>query len=75
MIRVTALSNARLVLAFIDYMKTQVDMELRPQGRYTELWLAQDEKLEQVEAALEAFLLEPQHPRYQAASWRTSSLH
>ncbi|BAE75602.1 Rhomboid protease GlpG [Sodalis glossinidius str. 'morsitans'] len=76
MIRVTALSNARLALAFIDYMKTQgVDMELRPQGRYAELWLAQDEKLAQVESALEAFLLDPQHPRYQAASWRTGSLH
>ncbi|MBT9431768.1 rhomboid family intramembrane serine protease [Candidatus Sodalis endolongispinus] len=76
MIRVTALSNARLALAFIDYMKTQgVDMELRPQGRYAELWLAQDEKLAQVETALEAFLLEPEHPRYQAASWRTGSLH
>ncbi|WMQ74187.1 MAG: Rhomboid protease GlpG [Sodalis sp.] len=76
MIRVAALSKARLALVFIDYMKTQgVDMELRQQGRYTELWLAQDEKLEQVEGALEAFLLEPQHPRYQIASWRTGSLH
>ncbi|HEY0210306.1 rhomboid family intramembrane serine protease GlpG [Acerihabitans sp.] len=74
MIRVTTLSNARLAQAFIDYMKTQgVTMEMQQQGRIAELWLADDEALARVEAALEIFLLDPAHPRYQAASWRTGS--
>lgn len=74
MIRVTTLSNARLAQAFIDYMKTQgVTLEMQQQGRIAELWLANDEALPRVEAALETFLLDPLHPRYQAASWRTGS--
>ncbi|MGL9769486.1 MAG: rhomboid family intramembrane serine protease GlpG [Sodalis sp. (in: enterobacteria)] len=76
MIRVTIFSNVRMALAFIDYMKTQgVEMELCLQGHYAELWLAHNENLAQVETALEVFLLDPQHPRYQAASWRTGSLY
>ncbi|WP_410013205.1 rhomboid family intramembrane serine protease GlpG [Sodalis sp. C49] len=74
MIRVTTLSNARLAQAFIDYMKTQgVTIEMQQQGRIAELWLADDAELARVEAALEIFLLDPTHPRYQAASWRTGS--
>ncbi|NDL64445.1 rhomboid family intramembrane serine protease GlpG [Acerihabitans arboris] len=74
MIRVTTLSNARLAQAFIDYMKTEgVTIEMQQQGRAAELWLENDEELPRVEAALETFLLDPMHPRYQAASWRTGS--
>ncbi len=74
MIRVTTLSNPRLAQAFIDYMKTQgVTIEMQLQGRIAELWLINDEELTRVEAALEIFLLDPMHPRYQAASWHSGS--
>lgn len=74
MIRVTTLSNARLAQAFIDYMKTQgITLEMQRQGRVAELWLADDDALPRVEAELESFLLDPTHPRYLAASWRTGS--
>ena len=74
MIRVTTLSNPRLAQAFIDYMKTQgVAMEMQLQGRAVELWLADDHALPQVEEALDIFLRDPLHPRYQAASWRAGT--
>ncbi|TCV93683.1 rhomboid family intramembrane serine protease GlpG [Biostraticola tofi] len=74
MIRVTALSNPRLAQAFIDYMKTQgVTLELVQQGQAAELWLKDEDQLAQTEQALEIFLLDPMHPRYLAASWRTGS--
>ncbi|QWA11624.1 rhomboid family intramembrane serine protease GlpG [Sodalis ligni] len=75
MIRVTTLSNPRLAQAFIDYMKSQgVTMEMQLQGRAAELWLADDGELARVEAALEIFLQDPLHPRYQAASWHSGTV-
>ena len=75
MIRVTTLSNPRLAQAFIDYMKSQgVAMEMQLQGRAAELWLADDGELARVEAALEIFLQDPLHPRYQAASWHSGTV-
>jgi GlpG protein len=74
MIRVTTLSNPRLAQAFIDYMKTQgVILEMQSQGRTAELWLHDEAELARVEAALDIFLLDPLHPRYQAASWHTGN--
>ncbi|TKI05041.1 rhomboid family intramembrane serine protease GlpG [Martelella alba] len=74
MIRVTTLSNPRLAQAFIDYMKTQgVAMEMHPQGRAVELWLVDDNVLPRVEEALDVFLRDPLHPRYQAASWHAGT--
>ncbi len=75
MIRVTTLSNPRLAQAFIDYMKSQgVTMEMQLQGRTAELWLIDDKELARVEAALDIFLQDPMHPRYQAASWHSGSV-
>jgi GlpG protein len=72
MIRITTLSNPRLAQAFIDYMKTQgVTIEMQLEGKVAELWLSEDENLALVEEALEIFLKDPLHPRYQVASWQS----
>ncbi|MGP4123214.1 MAG: hypothetical protein ACTXOO_01545 [Sodalis sp. (in: enterobacteria)] len=53
----------RLALAFIDYMKTQgVEIKLRSQGALCGLWLAKDEKTEQVQVALDMFVLDRSIP-------------
>lgn len=72
MVRIIALSNPRVALAFVDYMATQgIRLESRPQqGHTVELWLADESRLSEVESQLELFLRDPAHPRYQAASWQ-----
>ena len=43
MVRVIAISNPRLALAFVDYMATQgIRLELRNSGEAAEIWLADD---------------------------------
>lgn len=75
MIRLTALSNPRLAQAFIDYMLTRgVTIEMHQSGRSAELWLEDEQQLPAVEAELETFLLDPLHPRYQAASWQSGAV-
>lgn len=74
MVRVIALSNPRLAQAFVDYMATQgIQLDIRVTGSEAELWLEEEAQLDQVQHALQQFLLEPFHPRYQAASWQTGS--
>lgn len=73
-IRVIALSQPRLAQAFVDYMQTQnIRLELRFSGQETELWLEDESRLEDVRQALEVFVRDPMHPRYQAASWESGS--
>lgn len=72
MVRVIAISNPRLALAFVDYMATQgIRLELRNSGEAAEIWLADDGHLEQVQHELQQFLADPLNRRYQAASWQT----
>ncbi len=72
MVRVIAISNPRLALAFVDYMATQgIRLELRNSGEAAEIWLADDGHLEQVQHELQQFLVDPLNRRYQAASWQT----
>lgn len=76
MVRVITLPNPRLAQAFIDYMATQgVRLEAEAGDHGIALWLADDSHLAQVEHELQRFLHEPQHPRYQAASWQSGSTH
>ncbi|WON76770.1 rhomboid family intramembrane serine protease GlpG [Serratia sp. UGAL515B_01] len=74
MVRVIAVSNPRLAQAFVDYMATQgVILEVHNAGEATEIWLAEDGRLEQVQHELQQFLLDPLNQRYQAASWQAGS--
>lgn len=72
MIRVIAVSNPRLALAFVDYMTTQgITLELRHGQDAAEIWLADEQRLEQVQHELQQFMRDPLNRRYQAASWQT----
>ncbi|KAA8996492.1 rhomboid family intramembrane serine protease GlpG [Affinibrenneria salicis] len=74
MSRVIVLSSPRLAQAFVDYMRIRnIDLEMRIQGEEAELWLADDSRQQEVREALDDFLRDPLHPRYQAASWQTGS--
>lgn len=76
MVQVITLSNPRLAQAFVDYMVTkQVQLVIREQAQSVVLWLVDETQLVQVEQELKRFLQEPDHPRYQAASWKTGSIH
>ncbi|MFT8209879.1 MAG: rhomboid family intramembrane serine protease GlpG [Symbiopectobacterium sp.] len=73
-IRLTALSQPRLAQAFVDYMQTQnIQLELRFSGQEVELWLDDEARLPEVQQALDVFIQDPMHPRYQAASWQAGS--
>lgn len=73
-IRLTALSQPRLAQAFVDYMQTQnIQLELRFSGQEVELWLEDESLLSEVQQALDVFIQDPMHPRYQAASWQAGS--
>lgn len=74
MVRVIAVSNPRLALAFVDYMATQgVALEVRNIEDTAEIWLADEIHLDQVQHELQQFLRDPLNPRYQAASWQTGN--
>lgn len=68
---VTSFSNPRIAQAFVDYMATQGIHLTIQQHTATDIWLADEQKAEQVQAELERFLANPGDPRYQAASWST----
>ncbi|TKF31416.1 rhomboid family intramembrane serine protease GlpG, partial [Vibrio sp. F13] len=71
MIRLMVLDNPRLAQAFIDYMASrQIPIQMSPEGegRFA-LWLLDGQFQVETEAELNRFLAEPNHKRYQAASW------
>jgi len=73
MMRITDFSSLRMAQAFVDYMATRgVALRIEQESRYT-LWLDNDAQLEQVENELNQFIREPNHPRYQAASWHSGT--
>lgn len=82
MIRLMVLDNPRLAQAFIDYMASrQIPIQVSPEGegRFA-LWLLDGQYQVETEAELNRFLSEPNHKRYQAASWdmaetRKSNFH
>jgi len=76
MVRVIVLSNPRAAQAFIDYMATQgVSLRAQYVQKETEIWLDNEQQLPQVQAALQQFIQQPHHPRYQEASWKAGKLH
>lgn len=76
MVRVIAVHNPRLAQAFVDYMATQgIVLEVRNTSETTEIWLADDTHLEQVQHELQQFQRDPLNHRYQAASWQTGNTH
>lgn len=73
MMRITEFSNPRLAQAFVDYMLTKaVKLRIEGENPYT-LWLDDDSKVNLVENELNQFIREPNHPRYQAASWHSGT--
>lgn len=74
MIRLITLPNPRLAQAFIDYMATKkVEVAMMPEGEgLFALWLRDDSQQMWVEEELQQFLSEPNHQRYQAASWEVA---
>lgn len=72
MVRVTAVSNLRLALAFVNYMATQgITLTLRNSSNAAEIWLTDANHPEHVQHELQQFLVDPLSRRYQAASWQT----
>ncbi|MEI9534708.1 rhomboid family intramembrane serine protease GlpG [Moellerella wisconsensis] len=74
MIHVISLDNPRIAQAFVDYMATQnIQLEMRPanNNHQVELWLLDNQHIDQVQQQLTEFLHNPLDARYQAASWQT----
>lgn len=76
MIHITSFANPRMAQAFVDYMAGQnIHLSLQPsqeQALY-ELWLEDDQFINQVRQELDTFLQNPNDPRYLAASWQTGN--
>ncbi|SJL85100.1 rhomboid family intramembrane serine protease GlpG [Vibrio palustris] len=75
MIKLVTLNNPRMAQAYIDYMSThQVVIQLFPEGEgQFSLWLADESQQEFVVAELNAFLHDPTHSKYLAASWSSNN--
>lgn len=71
MVRLMVLNNARVAQAFIDYMASRhISIQMSPEGEgRVALWLIDAQHQVETEAELDRFLSEPNHKRYQAASW------
>lgn len=71
MVRLMVLNNARVAQAFIDYMASRhISIQMSPEGEgCVALWLIDAQHQVETEAELNRFLSEPNHKRYQAASW------
>ncbi|WP_241608271.1 rhomboid family intramembrane serine protease GlpG [Rosenbergiella australiborealis] len=69
--RVTEFTNPRMAYAFVDYMATQgITLHIEQQENYVVL-LKDEQKIDDVQAALQQFIRDPSHPRYLAASWQS----
>lgn len=73
MIRVTEFNNQRMAQAFVDYMATQgITLHIDHQQNYI-LLLQDEQKLPEVQAALQQFIRDPSNARYLAASWQSGN--
>lgn len=71
--RITHFTHLRLAQAFVDYMATRgITLRIEHEGDYI-LWLDDESKFNVVENELNQFIRDPNHPRYQAASWVTEN--
>ncbi|MGO1296113.1 MAG: rhomboid family intramembrane serine protease GlpG [Vibrio sp.] len=75
MIKLVTLNNPRMAQAYIDYMATHnVTIQLFPEGEgQFSLWLANESQQDLAFAELDAFLHEPNNPKYLAASWSVNN--
>ncbi|PPS58977.1 hypothetical protein CRX72_26855 [Pantoea sp. BRM17] len=65
------LSHARTAQAFVDYMATRgVTLRIEQESHFV-IVLDDESQLQMVENELAQFVRDPNHPRYQAASWRS----
>lgn len=67
----TTLNNPRAAQAFIDYMAAhKIEIQMMPDASDQFcLWVLHDQDIESAQAELQAFLQNPYHEKYQAASW------
>ena len=71
---ITQFTNPRMAQAFVDYMATRgVRLHIKQQEHSYELWLDDDDQLTVTESELSQFVRDPNHPRYQAASWQSGT--
>lgn len=80
--KLVTLNNPRLAQAFIDYMAAKdITIEMMPEGEGKfALWLLDEKRQVEAEQELASFLDNPDHSKYQAASWdladtRTRQFH
>ncbi|EJL83003.1 putative membrane protein [Pantoea sp. GM01] len=73
MMRITQFNNPRMAQAFVDYMATRgVKLRIERESHFV-IMLEDESKLEMVENELAQFVRDPNHPRYQAASWHSGN--
>ncbi|MEW6484333.1 rhomboid family intramembrane serine protease GlpG [Tatumella sp. UCD-D_suzukii] len=71
---ITQFTNPRMAQAFVDYMATRgVRLHIEQQQHSYELWLDDEDQLTLTESELSQFMRDPNHPRYQAASWQSGT--
>ncbi|WP_315313542.1 rhomboid family intramembrane serine protease GlpG [Pantoea vagans] len=69
--RITQFNQPRMAQAFVDYMATQgITLRIEHENHYV-IMLDDESKISVVENELQQFLHDPNHPRYQAASWHS----
>ena len=71
MLMITSFTNPRVAQAFVDYMATQGVILTIQQHTHTDVWLADESRVEQVKRELARFQENPADPRYLAASWHS----
>jgi GlpG protein len=73
MMRITQFNNPRMAQAFVDYMASRgVRLTIERESHFV-IMLEDESKLDMVENELAQFVRDPNHPRYQAASWHTGN--
>ncbi|CCP04743.1 Protein of glp regulon [Erwinia amylovora Ea644] len=71
--RITHFTHLRPAQAFVDYMATRgIRLRIEQDGGYT-LWLDDESQIGVVEKELNQFIRDPNHARYQAASWHAGT--
>jgi len=69
--RITQFNQPRMAQAFVDYMATRgVKLRIEHESHYV-IVLDDESQLSMVENELQAFVRDPNHPRYLAASWQS----
>lgn len=71
MMMITSFANPRVAQAFVDYMQTQGVILTIQHHEQSDIWLADDSKIDRVRSELARFMENPADPRYFAASWQS----